>query len=142
MGKNSKWIKKLAIFILLCLILSSIEFFSGKSSYAMGRRPKKTFPIHLIVDFGPAVKPGVDDPKFFVEKGTTPKEAVSQVFPVLSGKSCCSLRDLLEIGGVRIDPLKNRWWICTLNGSRKFSPKTKKLKRGDRLEWRYIQSTQ
>ncbi len=133
--------KTAALFLILVCFVCAGGFYE-KPSYAMGRRPKKTFPIHLKVDFGPAGKPGFDDPNFLVEKGTTPKEAVSQVFPILSGKSCCSLRDLLEIGGVRIDPLKNRWWICTLNGSRKFSPKTKKLKWGDCLEWAYIQNTQ
>lgn len=129
----------MTVFFLMMAVFFS---FSVSEVHAMGRRPKKVFPIYMKVDFGPAGKPGFEDPNFLVEKGTTPKEAVSQVFPILSGKSCCSLRDLLEIGGVRIEPLKNRWWTCTLNGSRKFSPKTKKLKRGDRLEWAYIQNKQ
>lgn len=140
--KKICFLKKTAALFLVSVLVGTFGGLYEKHSHAMGRRPKEIFPIHLTVDFGPAGKPRFDDPNFLVEKGTTPKEAVSQVFPVLSGKSCCSLRDLLEIGGVRIDPLKNRWWTCTLNGSRKFSPKTKKLKRGDRLEWAYIQNTQ
>lgn len=107
---------------------------------AMGRKPK-TFPIHLAVDFGPAGKP-VHEEKLFVEKGTTPKEAVSQVFPVLSGKTCCSFREIMEIGGVRVDPAKNRWWTCAVNGSKKVSPQKKKLKPGDRVEWKYAEESQ
>ena len=123
------------------LSLFTIILFLPPAVHAMARRPK-TFQIDLKVDFGPAGKAGFEDPKFWVEKNTTAKEAVSQVFPVLSGKSCCSLREVIEIGGVRVDPLKNRWWICELNGSRKFSPAKKKLKSGDRVEWKYIQNQQ
>lgn len=121
------------------LIFAAALLFPAEGS-AMGRKPK-TFPIHMAVDFGPADKPGYSG-EFEVEKGTTPKEAVSRVYPVLSGMACCSLRDLIEIGGVRIDPAKNYWWVCSLNGSRKVSPRKTKLKRGDRVEWRYIEESQ
>lgn len=113
-------------------------------AYSMARRRSsqpKTFPINMKVDFGPAGKPTYDK-MMFVEKGTTPKEAVSQVFPVLSGRACCSLKDLVGIDGVDIDPVTNRWWMCYLNGSTKFSPHKKKLKKGDRVEWRYSESSQ
>lgn len=114
-------------------------------AYAMAKRPRssqpKTFAIHMKVDFGPAGKPTYDK-LLFIEKGTTPKEAVSQVFPVLSGKACCSLKDLAGIDGVNMDPVTNRWWMCYLNDSTKFSPHKKKLKKGDRVEWRYSESSQ
>ena len=120
-------------------IVAFTLFFPAEGS-AMGRKPK-TFSIHMTVDFGPADKPGYSG-EFEIEKGTTPKEAVSQVYPVLSGMACCSLRELIEIGGVRIDPAKNHWWVCLLNGSKKVSPRKTELKRGDRVEWRYIEESQ
>jgi len=98
----------------------------------------KTYPIRMKVDFGPAGKTAYDE-VVQVEKGTTPKQAVSQIFPVLSGKGCCSLKEVIEIGGVRVDPEKERWWICLVNGSKNISPQRKKLKAGDTVEWKYIQ---
>ncbi len=123
---------------LVLAALFSILF--SADAAAMARKPR-TFPIHIKVDFGPAGKP-LHEEKLYVEKGTTPKEAVSQVFPVLSGKACCSPRELIAIDGVKIDPAKNRWWTCVLNGSKKFSPQKKKLKSGDRLEWKYVEEAQ
>lgn len=104
-------------------------------------KPPKTFPIEVKVDFGPAGKPSFSE-TIEVEKGTAPKEAVAQVFPVLLGKSCCSLREILSIDSVSIDPSQNRWWVCRLNGSKKVSPSKTKLKRGDRLEWIYLEDKQ
>ncbi len=104
-----------------------------------------SFPVTVSVDFGPAKeKTGqpVRTEKIYVERGTTPKEAVSQVFPILSGKSCCSFREVMAIDGVTIDPSKNRWWVCLLNGSRKISPHQKRLKAGDKVEWRYLEEAQ
>ena len=101
----------------------------------------KPFQIQMKVDFGPANKPAYDQ-TITVEPGTTPKEAVSQVFPVLSGVACCSFRDVIEIGGIKINPAKNKWWTCALNGSKKVSPQKKKLKPGDVVEWKYIQDSQ
>jgi hypothetical protein len=106
----------------------------------MARKPK-TFPIEIKVDFGPAGKPSFSG-TFEVEKGIAPKEAVAQVFPVLLGKACCSLREILAIDGVAIDPAQNRWWVCRLNGSKKVSPYKTKLKRGDRLEWVCLEEKQ
>ena len=124
--------KKIAILFILVLAAVSflnVGFFGLKS---------KPFPIQMKVDFGPAGKPA-HDAQLYVEKGTTPKEAVSQVFPVLSGKSCCSFREVIEIDGVRVEPSKKLWWICLLNGSKNVSPQRKKLKPGDVVEWKYIE---
>lgn len=124
------------------ILLLGLVFIVGSAApaFSMGRKPEP-FQIEVKVDFGPAGKPSHAE-KIFVEKGTTPKEAVSQVFPVLSGKTCCSYREIMEIGGVRVDPAKNRWWTCAVNGSKKVSPQKKKLKKGDMVEWVYIQDEQ
>ena len=104
-------------------------------------KTSRVFPIELKVDFGPAGKPAHEE-KLFIEEGTTPKEAVSQVFPIRSGKSCCSFREVIEINGVAVDPLKKRWWICLVNGNKKdTSPHQTELKAGDVVEWNYIQDT-
>ncbi len=132
--------KKKKAFIFLLVILCFVSLLPEKLS-AMSRKPK-VFMVTLKVDFGPAGKPGFTDEKFYVEKNTTPKEAVSQVYPILSGRVCCSLHDLLAIDGVKIDPAKNRWWICKVNGSTKVSPQKKKLKEGDIVEWIYAQDEQ
>lgn len=107
---------------------------------AYARHPK-TFPIEIKVDFGPAGKPPHSE-TLEVEKGTTPKEAVSQIYPVLSGKACCSLREVLAIDGVKIDPAKNHWWTVAVNGSKKVKPNKTKLKKGDVLEWKFIREAQ
>ncbi|GEM_PF-2928515 len=125
--------RKLAI----CFVLIAVTSFFTLSAFGIGQKPK-TFPIQMKVDFGPAGKP-LHDETLYVEKGTTPKEAVSQVFPMLSGKACCSFREVIEIGGVRVNPAKNLWWICKLNGSKNVSPQKKKLKPRDIVEWKYIQ---
>ncbi len=133
-----KTYKILTSFIILSLVFGAI--FSAEL-LAMGRKPK-VFSITVRVDFGPAGKP-VHEQALDIEKGTTPKEAVSQIFPVLSGKACCSFREILAIDGVRVDPAKNRWWICLINGSKKHvSPNKTRLKLGDRLEWKYIEDLQ
>ena len=94
------------------------------------------FPVEVLVDFGPAGKSPVMR-TLEVDRKTTPKEAVSLVLPVMSGKVCSSIHDLLSIDGVRPDAAKNLWWILTVNGSRSVSPYRTYLKRGDRVEWRY-----
>lgn len=121
-------------------LLISIFCCSQSADAFLGRKAKP-FQIEVKVDFGPAGKP-VHSEKIYVEKGTTPKEAVLQVFPVQSGKTCCSFREIMEIGGVRADPAKNRWWTCTVNGSKKVSPQEKKLKAGDVVEWKYVEDAQ
>ena len=125
---------------LFVLFLSGLTVLSSPLE-AMGRKPSrpKLFPIELKVDFGPAGKP-VHTETLQIEEGTTPKEAISQVFPILSGKSCCSFREVIAIDGVKVDPMKKRWWICLINGNKKdTSPHQTLLKAGDAVEWQYIQ---
>ena len=131
--------KNRAASLLSVLCVAASLVLSGHA-YAMGGKPK-TFPIEVKIDFGPAAKPGYSG-TLEIEKGTTPKEAVAQIFPVLLGKACCSLREILAIDGVKIDPAKNYWWVCLVNGSKKVSPGKRKLKAGDVLEWRYIEEEQ
>ena len=95
------------------------------------------FPVTVKVDFGIAGKPAVTQ-TLQVDRKTTPKEAVSMMLPVMSGKVCSSMHDLLEIDGVRPDAVENFWWILTVNGSRRVSPYRTHLKRGDLVEWRYL----
>lgn len=133
---------KRRFFSLGFLILFIFTFCFSNSGCAMFRKSKpKPFQVEVKVDFGPAGKPSHAQ-KIYVEKNTTPKEAVSQVFPVLSGKTCCSFREIMEIGGVRVDPAKNRWWTCAVNGSKKVSPQKRKLKPGDVVEWTYVEDAQ
>lgn len=120
----------------LALLSFSILIHSPKNGES--KETFKTFPVHLKVDFGSAAKAGYDS-ELHVEKDTTAKEAVSQVFPILSGKVCCSLRDVMSIDGVQVDPATKKWWICLLNGSKSVSPSRTKLKKGDMVEWKYIQ---
>ncbi len=124
----------------LFLGLSTALLFFPACARTQPKTPR-VFSIELKVDFGPAQKSSHSE-KLFIEEGTTPKEAVSQVFPVLSGKSCCSFREVFEINGVAVDPLKKRWWICLVNGNKKdTSPHLTQLKAGDVVEWNYIQDT-
>lgn len=99
------------------------------------------FPIEIKVDFGSSGKPALTQ-ILEVDRKTSPKEAVSLIFPVMSGKVCSSIHDLLSIDGVRSDASKDLWWICTVNGSRKVSAYRTRLKKGDRLEWRYLKETE
>jgi hypothetical protein len=103
----------------------------------------KLFDVILKIDFGLAGKP-IHEGKLEVEEGTTPNEVVSRVFPIRSGMSCCSLRELIEIDGVAIDPAKNRWWICSINGTKKMAgpPHRTQLKVGDVVEWKFIEDSQ
>lgn len=64
-----KKVSYILIFLTLTLGLSP-------SLHAMGRKPKP-FQVEVKVDFGPANKPAHAE-KIYVEKRTTPKEAVSQ----------------------------------------------------------------
>lgn len=125
---------------LVFLFILGMMTYETPFAWAMARKPS-TFPIYIKVDFGPAGK-AVHEETLEVEKGTTPKEAVSQVFPVLSGKTCCSPREIMGIDGVNVDPAKNRWWTCAVNGSKKVSPQKKKLKSGDTVEWKYVEDSQ
>ena len=123
--------------ILLTVFLISSLF----STHAAIARQPKTFPVQIKVDFGPAQKAAVSK-TILVEKGSTPKDVVSQVFSVKSGKACCSLKEVLGIDGTLIDPAKNWWWTCAVNGSKKIAPHKKKLKAGDVVEWKYVEEGQ
>ncbi len=131
--------QKISSRILFLSLAAALLFFPGCAHKSPN--PPKLFPIQMKVDFGPAEKPSHEE-KLFIEEGTTPKEAVSQVFPIRSGKSCCSFREVFEINGVAVDPLKKRWWICLVNGNKRdTSPHQTLLKAGDVVEWQYIQDT-
>lgn len=132
--------KKLSAFLFFLFLSTCILSGAKSDAYAMARKPK-LFPVTVTVDFGPAHKEGATQ-TFLVEDGTTPKEAVSQMFPILSGKTCCSPREIMAIDGVTVDPAKNFWWTCSLNGSKKVSPQKTKLKSGDKVEWKYIEEVQ
>jgi len=44
-----------------------------------------------------------------------------------------------EIGGVRSDPLENRWWYFEVNGYRSNVAAERYLvQRGDKLQWLYL----
>lgn len=131
--------RRVAIIILFAAIVVLAGYFKSKDS--LGYKPK-LFDVVLKVDFGPAEKPSYEG-TLEVEEGSTANEAVSRIFPIRSGVSCCSLRELIEIDGVSIDPDKNRWWICRLNNSKKgFTPHRTKLRPGDIVEWKFIENVQ
>lgn len=133
---NFKHLRNAAAIFLFVLLAFPI------SGFAMGKKPKhESFKVHLTVDFGPAGKPTFSK-EMEVEKDSTPKDVVSQAFPIMSGKTCCSFREIKTIDGVKVDPAKNWWWTCLLNGSKKVSPARTKLKPGDRVEWKYIEESQ
>jgi len=99
------------------------------------------FPIVVQVDFGPADRSPREE-RLTVDAGTTPKDAVSLLFPIQSGAVCCNTRELAAIDGVRADPAKNRWWSCRVNGSTKLSPFRMELQPEDRVEWVYREQSQ
>lgn len=102
----------------------------------------KTIPVELRVDFGPAGKEGRVE-KLEVTKGSTPKDAVSMVFPVMTGYACCDTREVIAVDGTIINPAENLWWVCEVNGDRrKVSPHKTKLKAGDRVEWKFVAEAQ
>lgn len=100
------------------------------------------FAVRLLVDFGPAAKAPVDR-EVRVPRGATPKEALESVLSVESGAICCHAQEVKGIGGVRADPLKNRWWRCEVNGEgRSVSPHKTRLQAGDLLKWTYFEARQ
>ena len=126
--------------VAVCVIFSAFLLGYPSDASALARRPK-TFPVELGVDFGPAGKPAHHS-TLEIDKGMTPKDIVSQVFPIMTGKACCSMREIISIDAVAIDPAKNRWWVCEVNGSRSISPSKRKLKRGEIVEWKYVEESQ
>ena len=127
-------LKKMVFIPFLILTLFPVPGFSMAKKH-------ESFFIHLTIDFGPAGKPTYDK-DLEVEKGSTPKDVVSQAFPIQSGKTCCSFREIKSIDGVKVDPAKNQWWTCSVNDSKKISPQRKKLKAGDKVLWKYIEESQ
>lgn len=106
--------------------------------------PEKTpkrLPVVVRVDFGTAGKP-VREEQLLVDEGTTPKDAVSLVFPIQSGATCCNTRELAAIDGIWADPAQNRWWTCRINGSTKIGPFRTELHSGDQVEWVYVEQSQ
>lgn len=130
---------QLAGYVALFVVLGAVlGFFKPESP----KYKPKLFDVLLKVDFGPMARP-IHEGTLEVEEGTTANEAVSRVFPIRSGMSCCSFRELIEIDGVAIDPAKNRWWTCSISGSRKgVTPHRTKLKAGDVVEWKFVEQSQ
>lgn len=104
-------------------------------------KPHKTIPVEVVVDFGPDGKPAVRK-QIEVSKGSTPKDAVSTILPILTGVTCCDTREIISIDGVAVNPAENQWWICQLNGSKKVSPQKTQLKAEDVVQWSYIAEAQ
>lgn len=98
-------------------------------------------PVVVRVDFGPAGKP-LREERLLIDRGSTPKDAVSLLFPIQSGEVCCNTREIASIDGVRPDPAKNRWWTCRLNGGTRVSPFRTQLKAGNLVEWTYKETPQ
>ena len=136
--KTSKW-----LWLLTGILLGwagVIAFYSQAFPLTSFFGQKELMPIYLKVDFGDSGHPVFEDKALTIETGTTPKEAVEQVFPVKASKVCCSLRDVAEIGGIAVDEKKGYWWICLLNGSKNVAPSTYRIKHNDKIEWKYIKA--
>ncbi|MBI1977091.1 MAG: hypothetical protein HYS56_06255 [Candidatus Omnitrophica bacterium] len=100
-------------------------------------KSSNTIPVEVVVDFGPAGKQAIQK-QVEVSKGSTPRDAVSIILPIMTGLSCCDTREVISIDGIIVNPAENRWWICLLNGSKNVNPRTAKLKAGDIVQWKYI----
>lgn len=101
----------------------------------------REFPVTLEVDYGPAGKPAIHE-TVIVSRGATPEAATTAVFPIEKGSVCCDPRETSAIDGVAADPAANRWWVVSVNGSKKVSPYKTKLKLGDKIRWEYRQYEQ
>lgn len=102
---------------------------------------RKLIPVEVRVDFGPAGE-SAREARLMVDPGSTPKDVASLLFPIESSAVCCDTRELSAINGVRADPAKNRWWTCSVNGSRHVSPFKRRLRSGDRIVWTYVEQPQ
>ena len=101
-----------------------------------------TVPITVKIDFGPADRPSIEK-KIRIQDQSTPKEALKSFISVEEGFVCCHDGEIKGIGGVGVDPIKNRWWLLKINGSAKnANPQKTKLKAGDLMEWVYSQEVQ
>lgn len=99
------------------------------------------FDVTLEVDFGPASRPPIRQ-TLTVARGTTPELALATACEVQKGAVCCDARETAGIDGVMADPATNRWWTVSINGSKKVSPYTTRLKPGDLVRWEYRQDDQ
>lgn len=98
---------------------------------------KDRVPVTLVVDFGPANRPSFRE-DIRVTKGSTPRDVVSIFFPIKSGAVCCDTREVNEIEGVSTDPVRSRFWVVDVNGSRNVSPFRTQVRRGDVVRWTYV----
>ncbi|MBI4398593.1 MAG: hypothetical protein HY586_05660 [Candidatus Omnitrophica bacterium] len=125
---------------LFLFFLVSPQVMSG-SFLAVSSMPPTTIPITVHIDFGPAGKPSIER-SIQIKNRSTPKEALREIFPIQEGAGCCDPREVSTIDGVGIEPLKNRWWRFTINGSRNVSPYRSRLKAGDHMKWVYFEEAQ
>ena len=126
---------------LLILLLASPQVTTGNFIFT-SVLPPKMVPITVHIDFGPAGKSLVEK-EIKVPEGATPKQALQGMTPVVEGSACCDPAEVKGIDGVTIDPMKNRWWILKINGTKKnASPHKSHLKAGDRMEWIYFEDQQ
>jgi hypothetical protein len=119
------------------IILLIIAVLTAASTPPTQAKPHKTIPVEVVVDFGPAGRPVVRK-QIEVSKGSTPKDAVSSILPIMTGFSCCDTREVISIDGITVNPAENQWWICLLNGSKNVNPRKKELKAKDIVQWSYI----
>ena len=134
----NRWPRMGAVILLGVVVVGAGRSPSEKSDTS--KSPER-LPVSVRVDFGPAGKPAREE-HLMVDKGSTPKDAVSLLFPIQSGATCCNTRELAAIDGVRSDPATNRWWTCRLNGKGDFSPFLRELAAEDRIEWTYVEQLQ
>ena len=126
---------------LLAVALACLCFSVAAAAGPPEDKEPERMPVTVRVDFGTANRHGREE-RLIVDAGSTPKDAVSLLFPIQSGAICCNTRELAAIDGVWADPAKNRWWSCRVNGSGKLSPFRTELKSGDRVEWIYREQAQ
>lgn len=127
--------------IFLLVFLSSPQFVTG-NILATSSMPPKMIPISGKIDFGISGKSPISQ-KVLIKDGATPKEALKNFVRVEEGFVCCDKSEVKAIDGVSADPMKNRWWILKINGSRKgASPMKTHLKAGDSMEWDFIEDAQ
>ena len=128
-------------YLLLLLLLASPQVSAGNFIFT-SVLPPKMVPITVHIDFGPAGRSlgekGIKGPE-----GASPKQALQGMTSIVEGSACCDPAEVKGIEGVTIDPLKNRWWILKINGTKKnASPHKSHLKAGDRMEWIYFEDQQ
>ena len=128
-------------FVFLFLILSSPQVTAGNLLVEFSM-PSQLIPVTIQIEFGPAGK-GLSRREIFIPNRSTPKQALSKIFPIEEGAICCNPGEVKGIDGVRVDPLKNRWWKSKINGSeKKPSPQRSHLKAHDLVEWIYFEDIQ